>query len=64
MKAAGSMVKKAGEMVCVHLRRHNLRRHAATYVFRAGVPIEILSNGILIFLQLRCAGLRLVIVKP
>ena len=46
-EAARSMVKKAGEMVGVHLRPHDLRRHAATYASRAGVPIEIVSKIIL-----------------
>lgn len=41
------MVKKAGELVGVHLRPHDLRRHAATYASRAGVPIEIVSKIIL-----------------
>ena len=46
-EAARSMVKKAGEMGGVHLRPHDLRRHAATYASRAGVPIEIVSKIIL-----------------
>jgi len=46
-EAARSMVKKAGEMVKVRLRPHDLRRHAATYASRAGVPIEIVSKIIL-----------------
>ena len=46
-EAARSMVKKAGEMVGVRLRPHDLRRHAATYASRAGVPIEIVSKIIL-----------------
>jgi len=46
-EAARSMVKKAGEMVGVHLRPHDLRRNAATYASRAGVPIEIVSKIIL-----------------
>ena len=41
------MVKKAGEMAGVRLRPHDLRRHAATYASRAGVPIEIVSKIIL-----------------
>jgi integrase len=41
------MVKKAGEMVGVRLRPHDLRRHAATYASRSGVPIEIISKIIL-----------------
>jgi integrase len=38
------MVRKAGAMVGVHLRPHDLRRHAATYASRAGVPVEIVSK--------------------
>ena len=46
-EAARSMVKKAGEMVGVRLRPHDLRRHAATYASRSGVPIEIIRQRIL-----------------
>lgn len=46
-EAARSMVKRAGEMVGVRLRPHDLRRHAATYASRAGVPLEIVSKIIL-----------------
>jgi len=42
-----STIKKAGEMVGIRLRSHDLRRHAATYASRAGVPIEIVSKIIL-----------------
>lgn len=41
------MVKKAGELVGIKLRPHDLRRHAATYASRSGVPIEIVSKVIL-----------------
>ena len=41
------MVMKAGNMVGIYLRPHDLRRHAATYAPRAGVPIEIISKLIL-----------------
>ena len=41
------MVRKAGEMVGVKLRPHDLRRHAATYASRSGTPIEIVSKVIL-----------------
>ena len=41
------MVVKVGEMVGVNLRLHNLRRHAATYASRSGIPIEIVSKVIL-----------------
>ena len=45
--AAHSMVQKAGRMVGVYLRPHDLRRYAATYASRSGVPIEIVSKVIL-----------------
>jgi integrase/recombinase XerD len=45
--AARVMVKKAGAMVGVHVRPHDLRRHAATYASRAGVPVESVSKVIL-----------------
>ncbi len=45
--AAWSMVKKAGRMVNIELRPHDLRRHAATYASRSGKPIEIVSKVIL-----------------
>jgi len=41
------MVAKAGGVVGIHLRPHDLRRHAATYASRSGVPIEIVSKIIL-----------------
>jgi integrase len=37
----------AGKVVRIHPRPHDLRRHAATYASRAGVPIEIVSKVIL-----------------
>ena len=45
--AAWSMVKKAGMLVNIDLRPHDLRRHAATYASRSGTPIEIVSKVIL-----------------
>ena len=45
--AARIVVKKAGELVGIRLRPHDLRRHAATYASRAGTPIEIVSKVIL-----------------
>jgi len=45
--AARAAVRKAGALVDVHLRPHDLRRHAATYASRAGTPIEIVSKVIL-----------------
>jgi len=44
-EAARIMVMKAGNMVGIYLRPHDLRRYAATYASRAGVPIEIISNN-------------------
>jgi integrase/recombinase XerD len=41
------VVKKAGKLVGIELRPHDLRRHAATYASRSGVPIEIVSKVIL-----------------
>jgi len=40
-------VIKAGKLVGIHLRPHDLRRHPATYASRSGVPIEIVSKLIL-----------------
>jgi len=46
-EATRNMVKKAGDRVGSRLRPHDLRRHAATYASRSGVPIEIVSKVIL-----------------
>jgi len=46
-EAARIMVLRAGKMVGIHLRPHDLRRHDATYASRFGVPIEIISKIIL-----------------
>ena len=46
-QAARVMVKKAGKMVGINLKPHDLRRHSATYASRSGVPIEIVSKVIL-----------------
>ena len=40
-------MNKTGKVVGIHLRPHDLRRHAATYAFRSGVPLEIVSRVIL-----------------
>ena len=45
--AARKVVKKVGKQVGIKLRPHDLRRHAATYASRSGVPIEIISKIIL-----------------
>ena len=41
------IVKKAGHIVGVHVRAHDLRRHAANYVSRSGTPLEIVSKVLL-----------------
>jgi integrase/recombinase XerD len=41
------VVNKAGKVVGIELRPHDLRRHAATYASRSGVTIEIVSKVIL-----------------
>jgi integrase len=46
-EAAGAIVKKAGKIVGIHLRPHDLRRFCATYASRSGVPLEIVSKVIL-----------------
>ena len=46
-EAARSAVAQAGKLVGIHLRPHDLRRHAATYASRSGVPLEIVSKIIL-----------------
>jgi len=45
--AARLIVKKTGEIVGVHVRPHDLRRHAATYASRSGTPLEIVSKVLL-----------------
>jgi len=46
-EAARSVVRKAGNLVGIHLRPHDLRRHAATFASRSGVQLEIISKIIL-----------------
>ncbi len=41
------VVKKAGEILDIQVRPHDLRRHAATYASRSGTPIEIFSKILL-----------------
>ena len=45
--AARIVVVKAGDLVRIHLRPHDLRRHATTYASRSGTPIEIVSKVLL-----------------
>jgi integrase len=44
---ARCVVAKAGKVIGIHVRPHDLRRHAATYASRSGTPIEIVSKVIL-----------------
>jgi len=45
--AARVVVKKAGKLVGINLKSHDLRRHAATYASGLGTPMEIVSKVIL-----------------
>jgi integrase/recombinase XerD len=45
--AARAIVGKAGQLVGIRLRPHDLRRHAATFASRSNVPLEIISKVIL-----------------
>ncbi len=46
-EAARYAVKKSGDKVGIHLRPQYLRRHAATYASRSGVPLQIVSKVVL-----------------
>ena len=46
-QGARMIVKRAGALVGIKLRPHDLRRHAATHASRSGTPIEIVSKVIL-----------------
>ena len=45
--AARMVVKKAGKMLNLDVKPHDLRRHSANYASRSGTPIEIVSKIIL-----------------
>jgi len=45
--AARMVVKKAGKLLNLDVKPHDLRRHSATYASRSGTPIEIVSKVIL-----------------
>jgi len=45
--AARIVVKKAGDLVGIHLKPHDLRRHSAIYASRSGTPLEIVSEVLL-----------------
>ena len=53
------IVKKAGRLVGINLRPHDLRRHAATFASRSGTPIEIVSKVILRHANLQTTQLYL-----
>ena len=44
---AREIVKNAGKKIGIDVKPYDLRRHAATYASRSGVPIEIVSKIIL-----------------
>jgi integrase len=46
-QGAREVVRKAGNLIGIHLRPHDLRRHAATHASRSGTPLEIVSKVIL-----------------
>ena len=58
-EAARSIVAKAGMLVNIKLRPHDLRRHSATYASRSGVPIEVISKVILRHVNLSTTQLYL-----
>jgi integrase/recombinase XerD len=45
--AARLVVKKAGDMLGLNIKPHDLRRHAAAYASRFGTPLEIVSKVLL-----------------
>ena len=45
--SAWLIVKKAGDLAGVKISPHDLRRFAATYASRSGIPLEIISKVIL-----------------
>jgi integrase len=51
--AARAMVGKAGQVVGIRLRPHDLQRHAATFASRSNVPLEMISK-----ISLRHSSLR------
>ncbi len=50
---ARTLIKQAAEQVGITLRPHDLRRHAATFASRTGVPLEIVSKVLLRHQNLR-----------
>ncbi len=47
------LIKQAADQVGITLTRHDLRRHAATFASRTGVPLEIISKVLLRHQNLR-----------
>ena len=45
--AARMVVKKAGKLLNLDVKPHDLRRHSATYASRSGMPLEIVSKVLL-----------------
>ena len=45
--AARMVVKKAGKLLNLDVKPHDLRRHSATYASRSGTPLEIVSKVLL-----------------
>ena len=46
-ETARAMAKKAGDVVDIPLKPHDLRCHATTFSSRSGVPFEIVGKVIL-----------------
>ncbi|MDZ7582446.1 MAG: site-specific integrase [Deltaproteobacteria bacterium] len=59
-EAARKMVLRAGKLVGIHLRPHDLRQHSATFAYRSGVHIGIVGKVVLHHSNLstteRCLG--------
>ena len=47
-ETARSMAKKAGDVIGIHLKPHDLKRHAATFASRSGVPLEIVREKVMV----------------
>jgi len=45
--SARAMVNRLGEKLGIKLNPHDLRRHAATFASRNGMPLEIISKVLL-----------------
>jgi len=56
---ARAMIRREGAKAGIDLRPHDLRRHAATYASRNGVPLEVVSKVILRHQNLRTTQIYL-----